>query len=499
MKYMPKPVNNPVASRFSEIMQSYRSLISGAPQAPRLTPDTRGFYHVDNTGALTTHWSGIDKLFYTLVMGVVEDPDFALRKDPRVYERMLRDPQIYYCLEVRKAATIGLPWIITPPNEFQKDPMGLQYAQASERRILRIPRFSELLNNTLDALLPGLSVNELVWRLHQRGNIQEYIVCDHYPVNKDRVRFDKDGNPRLLSRRSPVQGEPFPAYKFLTHRFNISDGSWAQPQDWGYVYYGRGLADTPLYHYFYFKITALRFLLKSLERYGDPFKLFYTGAQNAALASKAHEILASLQNDSSVVIPGKRGEVNVELPRPGSSGGLFVSFLEYIDKAITRSILGQELMTEMPATGSGSYAAAQVHASVFSRLVESDKSLLEDTLNNTLMKYDAHLNTPNLPEEIRPLFKFRAAALTDTQGFLSTVAQAASLGLTISEAQVRELTGLREPLPGEAILGAPPITEAVDVKQDESASHPRASTRGGNGNGSNDDVSSLQRARFRRS
>ena len=432
-------------SNYAEIRERYRGLTQAAPASQILT-DPHGLYRV-SPNYLSQQFAGFDKLFLTLVEGIVEDPDFALRKDSRIYERMMRDPQVYYCLAVRRAATAGLSWSITPPDSAEKDPQAQEVASAAERRIRRIPQFNELLDNILDAFLSGLSVNELCWQLVEK----EYVITEHYPRNKDRFVFDKDGNPRLRTRTSPTTGVAVPPYKFVVHRFNISDGSWARPDEAGYIYFGRGLADTPLYHYFYFKVQILRFMMRALERYGTPQKIFYTSSQSKALTDRVHEILSSLENDASVVIPGKKGEVNVDVAKAMVSAQMFSSSIEYIDRLITRSILGQELMTEMPETGS--YAAAQVHASVFDRITESDRLLVQDTLNRSLMLFDTQLNTPKLPEALRPRFEFRRAPRVDIPLFLQSVAAASRLGVEVSEVQFRELTGLREPREGEGVIG----------------------------------------------
>jgi len=441
----------PVMERYSDIRERYNRRLA-TPSTPASTlSSSHGFFKEDIGKQLTERYAGFDKLFLTMLQNIVLDPDYALMKDHRIYERMKRDPQIYYCLEVRKTATSGLPWDIIPPEGLELDERAKQTAQQAEERLRRVPDFIGLLDNIMEALLPGLSINELVWKVEDG----KYFVKQHFPVNKDRFKFDKEGNPRLLQPASPSTGLPVPPYKFLTHSFNVTDGSWKEPSTTGYIYYGKGLADTPLYHYFYFKVTSLRFLLKTMERNANPFKIYYTGPQNAELADKLDEILAALQNDSTVGIPGKKGETNVDVANVVGNPKLFMTFIDYVDRLITRAILGQELMTEMPVVGS--YAAAQVHASVFMRIVETDKAAVENTLNKTLLKYDHVLNNPGVPESYMPRFKFKRSRMEDAAYFVDLATKALSLGIDVSEEQVREVTGLRSPRPGETVLDAAKI------------------------------------------
>lgn len=440
----------PITEKYSEIRASYLARSEGATPARPVLSDSHGFFLSQPGNFLTQRFAGLDKLFYTLIMGIVEDPDFAVKKDSKIYEKMMRDPQIFYCLYVRKAAVSSLPWVLKTPVGLEQDPMAQSIAEKAEARLKKIPRFSELIDNIQDALLPGLSVNELVWKVGDKG---EYIVDDHYPVNKDRIKFDKQGRLYLLSPQAPTTGLLCPPYKFIRHVFNTTDGSWRRPETGGYSYYGRGLADTPLYHYFYFKMMALKYLMKELERYGMPFKIFYTGPQNEKLASKMAEIMTALKNDSVVGIPGKKGDVQVDIGKTARSGNMFMLFINYVDSLITKSILGQELMTEMP--GVGSYAAAEVHRSVFGILNERDRMLIRDTLNRSIVRYDAQLNMPNVKEEYYPVFDFKKSPIEDVSGFLETVTAAVQLGMAVSERQVREYTGLREPMKGEPIITPP--------------------------------------------
>lgn len=453
----------PITENYDSIRASYLARAEGGGGAVRAgLSDHHGFFLSQPNNFLTERFAGLDKLFYTLVQGIVEDPDFAVQKDSKIYEKMLRDPQIFYCLYVRKAAVSSLPWIVKPAEGLEQDGIAQSIAKKAEIRLKKLPRFSELLDNIQDALLPGLSINELVWTVGSQG---EYIVKDHHPVNKDRVKFDKIGRLYLLNPKASTTGTLCPPYKFIKHIFNVTDGSWKRPETGGYSYYGRGLADTPLFHYFYFKMMAMKFMMKELERYGIPSKVIYTGPQNTALAEKLSAIMSSLRNDSVTMIPGKKGDVVVEVMKTTRSGNMFALFINYVDSLITKTILGQELMTEMP--GVGSYAAAAVHKSVFGIINEQDRMLIRDTLNRTLMVYDAQLNTPNIKEEYYPIFDFKKSPIEDVAGFLETVESATRLGVTVAVKQVREFTGLREPLEGEETIDINALLQREREQQEQ--------------------------------
>lgn len=416
-----------------------------------------GFYkQSDVANLLGERYADFEKLFAVLVDGMVDDPDYAKQKDSRIYERMRRDPQIFYCLQVRVASTANAAWTIRPRTELAQDKQALEIASAVEDRFRRIPRLAELFTNMLEALLPGLSINELVWQYKPADG---YVISDHYPVSKDRMKFDRNGNMYLLQPKEPNKGIRVPPYKFIKHLYRTRDGSWERPRQAGYAIYGQGLADTPLYHYFYFKVTALRYMMRALERHGLPFKIYYTGNDaDAVLSKKLDTILAALQNDSVVGIPGKKGDTDVDVIRTPSAINHFIEFIKYVDTLITRTILGQELMTEMPG-GVNNGAAASVQRTVFGEISSIDRQQLAETITSTILEYDRVLNYPNLDVRYKPKFQFRSPLAADATQFLTTVQAAINLGLDVSEEQIREATALRQPANHETVVNLETINE----------------------------------------
>ncbi len=191
---------------------------------------------------------------------------------------------------------------------------------------------------------------------------------------------------------------------------------------------------------------------RTLGQRGTPLSFpahFYLKYNKKFIASRI-AIMLALKNDAVVSIPGKKGDVNVDIAKVASSKNVFGTFIDYVDRLITKTVLGQELMTEMP--GIGSYAAAQVHQSVFGLINTRDKTQIKDSMNRSLITYDAQLNTPSLAEEYIPEFGFKKSSIEDTAGFLQTVLLATKLGIAVSEDQVREFTGLRAPAEGEAVV-----------------------------------------------
>jgi phage gp29-like protein len=200
-------------------------------------------------------------------------------------------------------------------------------------------------------------------------------------------------------------------------------------------------------------------MMRALERHGLPFKIYYTGNDaDAVLSKKLDTILAALQNDSVVGIPGKKGDTDVDVIRTPSAINHFIEFIKYVDTLITRTILGQELMTEMPG-GVNNGAAASVQRTVFGEISSIDRQQLAETITSTILEYDRVLNYPNLDVRYKPKFQFRSPLAADATQFLTTVQAAINLGLDVSEEQIREATALRQPANHETVVNLETINE----------------------------------------
>ena len=73
----------------------------------------------------------------------------------------------------------------------------------------------------------------------------------------------------------------------------------------------------------------------------------------------------------------------IEFVETRGAGGaeVYERFCEYLDKQVSKAVLGQTLTTETPREGGGSRAAAQVHDAVRRDIMESDARRLGATLH----------------------------------------------------------------------------------------------------------------------
>jgi hypothetical protein len=158
------------------------------------------------------------------------------------------------------------------------------------------------------------------------------------------------------------------------------------------------------------KYNAQKWLAMLLERFGIPpvFGLYdprqYTGG---TLKEDLQKILQNLQGATSGVIPRPTKDA-LEFWAPTEPAGqatrVFIPSLDYLNKAIARSILMPDLLGMTSDSSQGSYARAKVHFDVFLLVVERIRRDLQTTINHQIIRPMLTLNFPGLKEF--PLWHF---------------------------------------------------------------------------------------------
>jgi phage gp29-like protein len=83
--------------------------------------------------------------------------------------------------------------------------------------------------------------------------------------------------------------------------------------------------------------------------------------------------------------------MQIELLEASRAGNVtYESLCDYMDRQISKRVLGQTLTTEVK--GDGSYAASQTHNEVRGEILEADADLLDERLNETLIRWIVDYN-----------------------------------------------------------------------------------------------------------
>ena len=296
--------------------------------------------------------------------------DGGLLGGSSTYKRMLLDPQVKACLSTKKFAALSQHWEIHAASESPED---IQIA-GFVRSVLANMRSSVLdtLYDVLDALAFGVSIVEINYALIETGpNAGKVGLASLRSKDPSRFVFETDAFATVTALRG-VNGEAYPPDKFLRY-------AWL-PQ------YESPLGQSDLqaaYKPWFVKQQLLKWWAKYLEKFGlptvmgtyDPNKGYGPDQQRELLA-----IVAQVHNESAVVLPSDMHLGLLETARAQSAG--FAESIEYLDRAIAKSILGQTLTTDSMPNGS-SYALGSVHQDILGFYVAKLKRDLEETVIGT--------------------------------------------------------------------------------------------------------------------
>jgi phage gp29-like protein len=245
---------------------------------------------------------------------------------------------------------------------------------------------------------------------------------------------------------------PLAPFKFIVHFAKAKAGlpirgGLARAAGWAYL----------------FKNYVLKDWVTFSEVYGQPLRVGKYGA-GATEADKRTLLraVANIGTDAAAIIPESMIIEFTEARQQGSTD-LYERLCEYIDRQLSKAVLGQTLTTDLPRA-SGSRAAAQVHDGVRRDLLGADARRLAATLTRDLIKPIVDLNLG--PQPRYPQIQFALPDDQDAKTFADIIAELADRGLRVGQKAVLDKLGLPEPATGDMILT--PAARAATANRSQS-------------------------------
>lgn len=396
------------------------------------------------------------------VLSMKDGQPSYVTKGLELYEEMQRDSQIKSSLNRRFNAVLTRSRIVKPVKSLEKNKKAGIAADAFKENLERL-FLQEVFRNILFCIWYGFSVQEMVW---QEGEQWELLAIND--IAQRRFLFDWDGQPRLITREHLIDGEELPPYKFVTIRYN-TEGS--NP-------YGHGLAQD-LFWVWWFKRYGLKYWMVYLDKLGTPTTLGYhpRNAKDTEI-DLVLESLGLIGQDAAIAVPeGFKVEL---LEATRNSSGDHQKLVDVCDSWISRLILGTS--SGINEAKFGTQAQATVQVSSEHENVELDAGYLEYAVNTQIVPQWCLYNygQPVLFEfEIdkeRPENRLETAKAAKEE--MQTIRGYVGMGLTVSQAEIREKLKLKEPQEDEPVLQAakqPSASAEKDTEkedgEDEEAEH----------------------------
>lgn len=371
----------------------------------------------------------------------LENSDPVLRTESngrglKLYDEVDRDPHAGSVLQTRYLSVAGKEWEVDAASDSPSDQAIADFVRTAMGAFNTTQAISEL----MQAVLYGYFVGEVMWQSTRGSWTPARIIAKH----PRRFIFDLDRNLRMLTPANLVDGEAVPDRKFIVFTYGSSDNP-----------YGKGLGQS-LWWPVWFKKCGIKFWLVFLEKFGMPTPVGkYPPGTKPADQQKLLDALEAFQTDQGIKIPETMKIELIEATRSGNAS--YEGMCEYMDRQISKRVLGQTLTTEVGGEG-GSYAASQTHNDVREDITTADADLLCECLNASLVRWMVDLNFQT-PAEY-PTVWLRVEEEKD----LAPLAQrdktlVNDIGVPVAKRYFYETYNLPEPEAGDELVGHPAATD----------------------------------------
>ena len=320
------------------------------------------------------------------------DPDIVLRKqgkDIKVYKELMCDAHVFACVQSRKSGVMSLEWEIK--NKSEKD----ETTEKLEKLLKKLDIY-KLINDILEATLFGFQPIEIIW-----GKVDNLILPIELKAKPPEWFCFDDDNQLKFRTKEHYYGEELPPKKFLCPQSNPS--------------YENPYGERTLSRVFWpvtFKKGGLKFWVIFTEKYGIP-NLVGKHPRGASKeeTDKLADLLEDMVQDAVAVIPDD-SSVEIQEANKSSSAEIFEKLIDKMNAEISKAILGQTLTTEIGANGS--YAASNTHFAVRQDIIDSDRKLVEKTINQ-LLQWIYEINFTNQDAPVFEMYQEEDVDLTLAQ------------------------------------------------------------------------------------
>ena len=208
------------------------------------------------------------------------------------------------------------------------------------------------------------------------------------------------------------------------------------------------------------------------QTYGQPLRL---GKYGAGASENDRETLfravANIAGDCGAIIPDSMAIDFVETKSIGSSTEHYERRADWLDKQISKAVLGQTATTDAVTGGLGS---GKEHREVQEDIERADAKALSAILNRDLVRPWVDLEWG--PQERYPRIVIARPEQEDLAKFSSALAPLVNVGLRVRQSEVRERFGLADPDENDEILTPNPSQPPIEPA-DSDENRPRSAVK----------------------
>jgi len=346
----------------------------------------------------------------------------------KLYDDVDRDGHAGSVLETRYLAVAGCDREITPADDSARS---VEIADFVDNALKHM-NFTQSVFELMQALLYGFYVSEVIWTSKNGAWLPEKLISKH----PRRFAFSTDRELRLLTPSNMIDGEPVPDKKFILFTFGSSDNP-----------YGKGLGQK-LWWPVWFKKHGIKYWMIFLEKFGMPTGVGkYPPGTSKEDQEKLLDAIDAIQNETGITVPDNMIIELLEATRQGKV--TYETLCEYMDKIISKAVLGQVASTEGTP---GKLGNEDSQEEVRQDRKKADADLIAEVYNATLIRWIVDYNFSGVTQY--PNFWLR----TDPESDLKALAErdeilVNKIGLKVGRQYFYDTYGIPEPEEGEETLG----------------------------------------------
>lgn len=358
----------------------------------------------------------------------------------------LKDTHYRSVLNTRKLAVTSLDIKIIPANSEDSD---IEIAKAVERDIVKnsTAGIYSLIFDMMDAIAKGFSVSEIIWKSENgiwSPKEYKYRYAGFF-------RYEESGEKLKLIDPYTQELSDLPENKFIIH----------QPKNHSGVQIMSGLA-IPALFYFLLKYYDITSWAAFIDRFGYPLRLGkYSPKATEEDIQTLRRAVASIGSDFGAVIPESAILEIIESKTTQSTSDTYEKLANFVNKEISKLILGQTMTSEEGA----SYSQAQVHNAVREDIAKADIRQIMETVNAQLIVPYCKFNFGELEEY--PRFELFKPDSDNVELIISAISNLADKGLKVKASEIRAKLGLSEPEEDDEIIGGRINYSPSDLENDD--------------------------------
>jgi phage gp29-like protein len=335
-------------------------------------------------------------------------------------------------LGTRKRAVTQLEITVEAASD---DPLHVKDADMV-RAWLQRDELADELFHVLDAIGKGVSFTEIVWDTSE-GQWQPGRLEWRDPRW---FRFDRvDGRTPLL-RDDNGNNAPLPPFKFIQASIVAKSGLPVRS----------GLARVAAWAWM-FKAFTQRDWAIFTQTFGQPVRVGkYPAGATEADKDTLFRAVANIAGDCAAIIPESMLIEFIESANVGEGASLFEKRADWIDKQVSKAVLGQTATTDAVTGGLGS---GKEHRQVQEDIERADCKALGAVLNRDLVRPWVQLERG--PQQAYPRIRIGRVEDSDIKQLTESLVRLVPFGLQVQKSWMNDQLGIPDPDAGAELLVAP--------------------------------------------